>query len=56
MEQILISILQTLNQIEVKGKSNVEKLYCSIVALENLIGDVQKAESEINSEDGELNG
>ena len=53
---ILNSIYQTLNQIEVKGKSNVEKLYCSIVALENLIENVKQAENDIKTEEGEVNG
>ena len=46
MEQILFSVIQTLNGIEVKGKANVEKIYCSIIALENLIAEIQRASEE----------
>ena len=56
MKEILISILQTLNRIEVKGKENIESLYCSISAVEQLINTVSQAEKDIKTEDGEMNG
>lgn len=50
MEQIIYSIIQSLNSIEVKGKDNIERLYCAITALECLISDIQKAQSDIDKE------
>ena len=56
MEQIIYSIIQTLNGVEVKGKENVEKMYCSIVALENLIVEIQKAQADIAEENNKKEG
>lgn len=56
MEQILESVYQTLNQIEVKGQQNIEKMYMSILAIQNLIADVKLATADIKTEEGEVNG
>lgn len=56
MEQILESIYQTLDTIEVKGQSNIEKMYMSMIAIKNLIADVKLATADIKKEDGEING
>ena len=56
MKEILFSTLKTMNRIEVKGKENLEALYCSITAIEKLIQIVSEAENDIKTEDGEMNG
>ena len=54
MNQTLQIILNTLNQIEVKGKANIDKLLGVIIAVEQLIATMKQqatpAEDEPNGE------
>lgn len=42
----LVSVINTLNGIEVKGKTNMNKLLGCILTLEQLVGNAQKEQSD----------
>lgn len=42
MEEFLTMLINTLNGIEVKGRDNLEKLYCCIVEAERKLEEVRK--------------
>lgn len=47
----LENIINTLNQIEVKGKDNLDKLLGAIIALEQLLAAVNNTPQENSNED-----
>lgn len=52
---IIRSIINTLNQIEVKGKDNLDKLLGVILTLEMMIPESEESK-ETTGEGGDLNG
>jgi len=51
MEEFLITLIQTLNDIEVKGRKNMDALLGCIVAAEHLLSKIRAEES--TGEDGD---
>lgn len=50
MNEILISIYKTLDVIEIKGKDNIDKMFCVLTALEQLIKTIEQVEQENNNQ------
>lgn len=55
MENMLRQIYITLERIEVRGRSNVEGIFCCMTALEQLINDLEQAKAEkTENKDGDI--
>lgn len=52
MEQFLRSLLTTLNNIEVKGKNNMDCLLGAIMAVETMISQLNEPTEEAEEENG----
>ena len=53
--QKLINIYTTLNQIEIKGDTNIEYMYGVLVTLKGLIAESDKQQVEVAKQDKENN-
>lgn len=54
MKEFLTTLIATLNDIEVKGKTNLDSLLGCIIAAEHELAKIQA--EELTGEDGEIDG
>ena len=52
MTEFLRALSRTLNNIEVKGKDNLDMLLGSIMAIEDMIAKIEKSENKQEVDDG----
>lgn len=49
MKEMLEQIILTLEGVEVKGKSNIEKMFCCFAALEQLINELNNPQEDTDN-------